>query len=171
MRIKIMLVCPDPNCNGAKILHPDSMNPHQKQSYRYVHICGSRRTDVMTKYRYIYGFFTSGFNASVKSLHVLYDFKIQIYFAQVRNKWLRILETSGGRSANITGANTAAQTASSADGRGSSGQSNHNNGFANVRGRGRGGFGRGGQRGGGSNRGGSRVIPRQPTPPATVLYC
>jgi hypothetical protein len=97
--------------------------------------------------------------------------KIQIYFAQVCNKWLRILETSGGRSANITGANTTAQTSSSADGRGSSGQSNHNNSFANVRGRGRGGFNRGGQRGGGSNRGGSRVIPRQPTPPATVLYC
>jgi hypothetical protein len=92
--------------------------------------------------------------------------------AQVRNKWLRILETSGGRSANITGANTAAQPAGSADGRGSGGQANHNS-FANGRGRGRGGFSRGGQRGGGGSRGGSRVIPRQPTPPAMVnlLFC
>ncbi len=52
------------NYNEAKILHPDLMNPHPKQSYRYVPTCGSRRTDQMSKYQYIYGFSASGFNES-----------------------------------------------------------------------------------------------------------
>jgi hypothetical protein len=44
MQIEIRLVCPDPNCNKAQILDPDSMNPVPKQShrYRYVPVCGSR---------------------------------------------------------------------------------------------------------------------------------
>jgi hypothetical protein len=36
---KHLLVCPDPNCNEAKMLDPDSMNLDQKHSYRYVPIC------------------------------------------------------------------------------------------------------------------------------------
>jgi hypothetical protein len=56
MQIEIRLVCPDPNCNKAKILDPDSMNQDPKQSYRYVLICGSRRTDELSRYRYLYGF-------------------------------------------------------------------------------------------------------------------
>jgi hypothetical protein len=62
MQIEIRLVCPDPNCNKAQILDPDSMNPVPKQShrYRYVPVCGSRyvlisgsiRTDDLRRYRY-----------------------------------------------------------------------------------------------------------------------
>jgi hypothetical protein len=83
---------------------------------------------------------------------------------QVRNKWLRILETTGGRAGNMTGANTTRHTPS-ADSASASGSYNS----AASRGRGR---GRGAQRGRGG-RGGSRVIPRQPAPPALVriLLC
>ena len=88
------------------------------------------------------------------------------FHAQVRSKWLRILETSGGRSGGFTGASEPAPQA------GASGQQN------SARGRGRGGgnqsFGnrpgpnsRGGASGG-PNRGGSRVNPRVNTPPASV---
>jgi hypothetical protein len=84
MQIQIRLVCPDPNYNRAKILDPDSMNPDPKHSYRYVPnfnkatildpdsmnpdpkhsytyvpICGSRRTDELSRYRYLYGFLVS----------------------------------------------------------------------------------------------------------------
>jgi hypothetical protein len=37
------LKCPHPNCNAAKMLHPDSINPHPKNS------CGSRRTGEVSK--------------------------------------------------------------------------------------------------------------------------
>jgi len=62
MQIKMRLVCPDPNCNKAKILDPDSMNQDPKHSwrYQYVPICGSRRTDELSRYRYVYGFSWSG---------------------------------------------------------------------------------------------------------------
>jgi hypothetical protein len=33
---RIRLVCLDPNCNEAKILDSDSMNPDQKHSYLYL---------------------------------------------------------------------------------------------------------------------------------------
>jgi hypothetical protein len=56
MQIKIRLVCPDPNFNKAQILDPDSMNPDPKHSYRYVSISGSRHTDELSRYRYLYGF-------------------------------------------------------------------------------------------------------------------
>ncbi len=78
---------------------------------------------------------------------------------QVRNKWLRILETTGGRAGNMTGASSVRQTPS-ADSASASGSYNS----AASRGRGR---RRGAQRGRGGH-GGSRVIPRQPAPPAMV---
>ncbi len=77
----------------------------------------------------------------------------------MRNKWLRILETTGGRAGNMTGASSVRHTPS-ADSASASGSYNS----AASRGRGR---GRGAQRGRGG-RGGSRVIPRQPAPPAMV---
>jgi hypothetical protein len=83
------------------------------------------------------------------------------FWWQVRNKWLRILETTGGRAGNMTGANTARHTPST-DPASASGSYNP----AASRGRGR---GRGAQRGRGG-RGGSRVIPRQPAPPALVRF-
>jgi len=86
----------------------------------------------------------------------------------VRNKWLRILETTGGRAANITGSSS--QPAGAADSRGNGQQQQggplQNNANGGGRGRGRGGFqNRGGARGG---RGGSRVVPRPVIPPASV---
>ncbi len=56
MQIEIRLVCSDPNCNKAKILDADSVNPDPKHSYRYVPICGSRQTDELSRYRYLYRF-------------------------------------------------------------------------------------------------------------------
>jgi hypothetical protein len=84
---------------------------------------------------------------------------------QVHNKWLRILETLGGRSGNMTGA-VPFRATQAADGASASTQSAYNSG-ANGSGRGRG-RGRGGPRNRGNGRGGSRVVPRQPTPPAMV---
>jgi hypothetical protein len=84
---------------------------------------------------------------------------------QVRNKWLRILETLGGRSGNMTGA-VPFRASQAADGTSASAQSAYNSG-ANGSGRGRG-RGRGGPRNRGNGRGSSRVVPRQPTPPAMV---
>jgi hypothetical protein len=55
MQIKMRLLCPDPNCNKDKILDPDSINPDSKHSYRYVPICGSRCTEELSRYRYLYG--------------------------------------------------------------------------------------------------------------------
>jgi len=57
-------VCPDPNCNEAKMLDPDFMNPDLKHSYRYVLSCGSWGKDEESKYRYLYDFSGSGFNES-----------------------------------------------------------------------------------------------------------
>ncbi len=88
-------------------------------------------------------------------------------YAQVRNKWLRILETMGGRSGNMTGA-APYRTSQAADGASAGAQNSYNSGAASSgRGRGR---GRGGPRGRGNGRGGSRVVPRQPTPPAMVSH-
>ncbi len=84
---------------------------------------------------------------------------------QVRNKWLRILETLGGRSGNMTGA-VPFRASQAADGASANAQSAYNSG-ATGSGRGRG-RRRGGPRNRGNGRGGSRVVPRQPTPPAMV---
>ena len=85
---------------------------------------------------------------------------------QVRNKWLRILETSGGRSGSMTGAAGPYRGAYPADGTTHGSQAgSYGNSTASTRGRGR---GRGSQRGRGGGRGGNRVVPRQATPPALV---
>ncbi len=85
---------------------------------------------------------------------------------QVRNKWLRILETIGGRPGSMTGAAAPYRSGPATDGSANGSQSGfYNNASANGRGRGR---GRGTQRGRGGGRGGSRVVPRQATPPALV---
>jgi hypothetical protein len=87
---------------------------------------------------------------------------------QVRNKWLRILETSGGRSGSMTGAAGPYRGAYPADGTTHGSQAgSYGNSTASTRGRGR---GRGSQRGRGGGRGGNRVVPRQATPPALVSY-
>ena len=78
----------------------------------------------------------------------------------MRNKWLRILETTGGRGGNMTGAATVRPNPQS-----DTSSSQAANGFSSAsRGRGR---GRGIQRGR-AGRSGNRVIPRQPAPPALV---
>ena len=84
----------------------------------------------------------------------------------MRNKWLRLLETMGGRGASMTGA--PAQQAASAEARSSNQQQPSGSQSGNSsRGRGRGGFqNRGGNTRGG--RGGSRVVPRPVIPPAAV---
>jgi hypothetical protein len=89
-----------------------------------------------------------------------------LLYVQVRNKWLRILETIGGRPGSMTGAPY--RSGPTTDGSANGSQSGfYNNASANGRGRGR---SRGTQRGrgGGGGRGGSRVVPRQATPPALV---
>ncbi len=90
---------------------------------------------------------------------------IRVYL-KVRNKWLRLLETMGGRGASMTGA--PAQQAASAEAQSSNQQQPGGSQPGNSsRCRGRGGFqNRGGNTRGG--RGGSRVVPRPVIPPASV---
>jgi len=83
---------------------------------------------------------------------------------QVRNKWLRILETMGGRSGNMTGA-APFRSSQTADGASASAQKTYNGSETSSARR----RGRGGLRSRGDGRGGSRIVPRQPTPPAMVI--
>jgi hypothetical protein len=94
--------------------------------------------------------------------------RLPTFTLQVRNKWLRLLETMGGRGASMTGAPS--QPANSADSRPSSQQQQSSSqSGSGTRGRGRGGFQ---NRGGNSRsgRGGSRVVPRPVIPPASVSH-
>jgi hypothetical protein len=92
--------------------------------------------------------------------------KSPAFALQVRNKWLRLLETMGGRGASMTGAPV--QSTSSADSRSNNQQQQSSSqSGSGARGRGRGGFqNRGGNSRGG--RGGSRVVPRPVIPPASA---
>jgi hypothetical protein len=94
--------------------------------------------------------------------------KSPAFALQVRNKWLRLLETMGGRGASMTGAPV--QSTSSADSRSNNQQQQSSSqSGSGARGRGRGGFqNRGGNSRGG--RGGSRVVPRPVIPPASVSH-
>ncbi len=85
---------------------------------------------------------------------------------QVRNRWLRLLETMGCRATTMTGASNSLATASGA----SANSGNNYQHGGSSRGRGRGGQNRGGQRGAGGGRGGNRVVVKPQIPPASVRY-
>jgi hypothetical protein len=115
--------------------------------------------------KYVNSHFT---NAKLGTHKIHHPQRLPTVALQVRNKWLRLLETIGGRGASMTGAPV--QSANSADSRPSNQQQQGGSqSGSGACGRGRGGVqNRGGNSRGG--RGGSRVVPRPVIPPASVSH-